>query len=145
MTFLDTFSVLASICGLALGYVGARGELQKIVSRRRLPKLLESKAFYERLRASPSVQQAYLLESLVMLAAIAGAGMMFGSISFLPPPDHGAFESARMWLVGGVIYLFAMFRLGTYWNVVRRYDKTMGRLNAEIARHRGVIAPSSGP
>jgi hypothetical protein len=135
MTNLDIFNVAASISGLALGYIGARGELQRLIGLRRLPKLLKEKEFYERLRSSPSAQQAYLLESIILLAAIAGAGMMFGSISFLPPTDYGAFESVRLWILGGVIYMFATYRLGRYWNVVRRYDKTMERLNAEIARH----------
>lgn len=135
MTSLDLFNVAASIFGVGLGYIGARGELQKLIGRRRLAKLLKDKEFYERLRSSPSAQQTYLLESIVMLAAIAGAGMMFGSISFLPPSDHGAFESARLWILGGVIYMFATLRLGRYWNVVRRYERTMERLDAEIARH----------
>ncbi|MCZ8076020.1 MAG: hypothetical protein O9341_18020 [Paucibacter sp.] len=143
MTALDLFNVMVSVAGLALGYIGARGELQRIIGLRRLPKLLKDKEFYERLRSSPSAQQAYLLESVILLAAIAGAGMMFGSISFLPPSDHGAFESARLWIVGGVIYMFAMYRLGRYWNVVRRYEKTMERLNAEIDRHQGLTPPSS--
>ena len=135
MNSLDLFNVAASISGLALGYVGARGELQKLIGLRRLPKLLKDKEFYERLRSSPSAQQAYLLESILILAAIAGAGMMFGSISFLPPSDHGTFESARLWILGGVIYMFATYRLGRYWNVIRRYEKTLERLDAEIARH----------
>lgn len=135
MTLLDWFNTSVSVVGLALGYMSAHGQLQRILRTRKHPKLLKEKEFYERLQSSPSERQAYLLETVVLLFAIAGAGTMFGAIPYLSAPAQSAFEAMRLWLLGGFLYLFALYRLGKYWNVTRRYQRTIDRLAVEIRKN----------
>jgi len=134
MAPLDWFNTAASLIGLALGYITAHGQLQRFLRIRKLPKLLKEKEFYEKLQASPSERLAYLLETTVMLFAIAGAGTMFGAIPYFEPTQL-SFEAVRLWLVGGILYLFALYRLGRYWNVTRRFQKTIDRINADIRKN----------
>lgn len=136
MTALDWFNSALSIAGLLLGYISARGELQRLRGIRKVPKLIKEKAFYERLRASPPAQQAYLLESMPIILAIIGAGTMCAALASLPPSNFAKYEPLRNWAVGGTTYLFSLYHLGKYWNVTKRYEKTMNRLNAEITHYR---------
>jgi len=137
MTLLDCFNTFASVVSLALGYMSAHGQFQKFWRTRKLPKLLNEKEFYERLQSSPSERQAYLLETLVLLFAIAGAGTMFGAVQYASGPAPEAFEGLRLWILGGILYMFSLYRLGKYWNVTRRYQNTIDRLAAEIRKNNG--------
>lgn len=132
-----TIDTAIGIAGLILGYLGSRGELQRIIRGRRLPKLQAELTFYQRLNASPSERTTYLVETLVILFAILGAGTMFGSIPYFATDDGKWFEGSRLWSEGLALYLFSMFRLGKYWNATRRYDKTINAIQQKIAQNGG--------
>ena len=136
MTFIEWVNLLCSIAGLALGYLGAHGQIQRWYRSRKLPKLLKDKLFLEALHESDSLQQAYLLESLMLLGAIAGAGLMLCSLPALPIASTEALGAVRFWLFGGTVYLFALMRLGRYWDAVKRFDKSMARIAEDIERLR---------
>jgi hypothetical protein len=133
---MDWFTVITSLVALALGYIGARGELQRLLRRRKLPRLLKEEAFLERMHASPSAQTLYLLESLLIVAALAGAGVMFTAIVALPDEKKAAFEALQAWFFGGTVYLFSLYRLGRLLNATTRFDKTIALVRADIAKCR---------
>ncbi len=60
---------------------------------------------------------------------------MFGAIPYMSAPAQAAFEALRLWLLGCFLYIFALYRLGKYWNVTRRYQRTIDRLTNDIRKN----------
>lgn len=136
MTTIELISLLLSLAGLFLGYLGARGELDRIRRNRKLPKLIRDREFYERLHASTDAQLAYLAEAILTVCAIAGASVMMTAIDGMPP-ETLALSVAVKWAAGGAIYFLSVFKLGRYYRATTKYDKTMARLNEEISKQEG--------
>ncbi len=143
MTTMDWINLAISLAGLYLGYLGSRGELDRIRRHRKLPKLLKEREFYERLHASTDAQLAYLIEALLTVCAIAGAGLMFTAIDSMPPASQPGLSVTIKWVVGGTIYLFSVLKLGRYYRATTNYERTMAQLNKEISKLSSPPPPSS--
>lgn len=137
MSTMDWINLVISLASLGLGYLGSRGELDKIRRHRKLPKLIKDREFYKNLHASTDVQLAYLAESILVVCAIGGAGLILTSFDRLPPASPPGFSAAISWLVGGAIYLFSILRLGRYSRATTKYEKTMTQLDEEISKLQG--------
>lgn len=133
MTTIELISLVLSLVGLFLGYLGARGELDRIHRNRKLPKLIKDREFYERLHASTDAQLAYLAEAILTVCAIAGASFMTTAIDGMPP-ETPALSVAIKWAAGGAIYFLSVFKLGRYYRATTKFDKTIARLNEEISK-----------
>lgn len=135
MTLLEWYGAIGTTVGLYLAYLGykaSKGELRRLKAKEKLPKLLSERAFYHELHSSQHLQTAYLLESILMCIAIVGAMLMFSSID-IEGKGGAAFQEGLRWLSGGALYLFSLYRFGRYKGATSRYEKTMARIESEIA------------
>jgi len=132
MTTIELVSLVMSLAGLFLGYLGARGELDRLRRNRKLPKLIKERRFYERLHASADAQLAYLAEAILTVCAIAGASVMMTAIDGIPPETTGL-STAIKWCSGGAVYLFSVFKLGRFYRATTKYDETIARLDRELS------------
>lgn len=133
MTATEWFSSIGALISLFLGYVAAKGELDKLRRHRKLSRLLKEREFIEQMHSSPSLRIAYLVESVLITLGIASAAIMFSAIE-VSAITNSKWEPDLRFIAGSFMYLFAMFRLGQYRNVTARYLKTIERINVEIAR-----------
>jgi hypothetical protein len=126
MNLMDWLGVVSFVVGLPLGYVGARGELLRM-RRASCPSCSRRRRFWNVWMAANPQQVLYLLESLLMVAAIAATGVMFSAIVALPDAEKAALQA---WLFGGLAYLFSLYRLSQYLNATARFDKTIAPVRA---------------
>lgn len=127
---MEWLSLVLTIVGLILSYVGSRGEIEKIRRRRNLSKLKKDKAFYEALHASASEQTNYLAYSILVVCAIAGALLMLHAMALYP--DWETYIAFMNWVAGLSIYMFSLYRLGRYRRATVGFDKTIKRISEEI-------------
>lgn len=60
-----------------------------------------------------------------------GALLMFSSIASMAP-FRSALEAVGRWIVGGTIYLFALYRVGRCNAATKNYELRIERINKEI-------------
>ena len=131
---LNIANTIVGVLGLAYGVLSYhRVSLGAVWNRRNLVKLATRREFLDRLHGSPSERQAYLLEGVLWCIVVGAVGLLFQYVELLSQ-GKGILRVARDWLVGGTVYLVALYRLGRIKDATDRYDRVRRRLDEAIAK-----------